>query len=323
VNSITKRILAGGVAVAALGLTACSTTAASGSGSTESNGAVAMGFAGADITIWNDQLELMRPIVEEAGYEFLTDDPQWDVNRQVSSWQAWINRGDVKAIAGFPVTPDAMVPVTEQAAAAGIPVFGYLTPWEGVAATTVVDSYDGGYELAANAATELQETGAEADLTVVLVGNRDSDFGADAMDGLSDGFLSVLPDANIVEQTATTRDEGYNITKAQLTSDEDSFVWLGGSNDTILGVYQALMDEGIAADDERFYLASRDATNETLDLIKLENSIYRTSLVVPAKALAEANASLLIAGAAGEETEDVVVPGVLVTAENADQFYVD
>ena len=320
-NSTSKRILAAGVAIAALGLTACS-SAASGDDTTESKGAVAMGFAGADITIWNDQLEIMRPIVEEAGYEFLTDDPQWDVNRQVSSWQAWINRGDVKAIAGYPVTPDAMVPVTAQAEAAGIPVFGYLLTWDGVTATTVVDSYEGGFELAANAATELQESGAAADLTVVVLGSRDNDFGAEAMDGLSEGFLSVMPDAQIVEQTATTREEGYNVAKAQITSDPESFVWLGGSNDNILGVYQALMDEGIAPDDDRFYLASRDATNETLDLIKIDNSIYRTSLVVPAQGLAEANAALLIAGAEGEDTDDVVVPGVLVTADNADEYYV-
>ncbi|MEW1834938.1 substrate-binding domain-containing protein [Microbacterium sp. NPDC079995] len=323
-STVTKRILATGVAIAALGLTACSTTAdaAAGSGAAETKGAVAMGFAGADITIWNDQLEIMRPIVEAAGYEFLTDDPQWDVNRQVSSWQAWINRGDVKAIAGYPVTPDAMVPVTQQAAAAGIPVFGYLVGWEGTAGTTVVDSYDGGYQLAANAATELKDAGADDDLTVVLVGSRDSDFSAEAMDGLSEGFTSVLPDASIVEQTAITREEGYNITKAQMTADPESHVWLGASNDTILGVYQALIEDGVSPDDPDFYLASRDATNETLDLIKIDGSIYRTSLVVPAQDLAEANAQLLIDGAEGKDTGDIVVPGVLVTAEDADDYYV-
>lgn len=319
-STVTKRILAAGVIAAALGLTACSTAGTS--DATESKGAVAMGFAGADITIWNDQLELMRPIIEDAGYEFLTDDPQWDVNRQVSSWQAWINRGDVKAIAGYPVTPDAMIPVTQQAEAAGVPVFGYLVDWEGTSGTTVVDSYDGGFELASNAATELKADGAADDLTVVIVGSRDSDFGAEAMDGLTEGFTSVLPDASIVEQTAITREDGYNITKAQMTADPESHVWLGASNDTILGVYQALIEEGIAEDDPEFYLASRDATDETLDLISIEGSIYRTSLVVPAKALAEANAKLLIDGAEGEETSDIVVPGVLVTADDADEYYV-
>ena len=321
-STVTKRILAAGVAIAALSLTACTTADAGTGEAPESKGAVAMGFAGADITIWNDQLEIMRPIVEAAGYEFLTDDPQWDVNRQVSSWQAWINRGDVKAIAGYPVTPDAMVPVTQQAEAAGIPVFGYLVGWEGTSGTTVVDSYDGGFELAANAATELQAAGADDDLTVVIVGSRDSDFSADAMDGLTEGFTSVMPDASIVEQTAITREDGYNITKAQMTADPESHVWLGASNDTILGVYQALIEEGVAEDDPDFYLASRDATNETLDLIKIDGSIYRTSLVVPAQALAEANAKLLIDGAEGKETSDIVVPGVLVTAEDADDYYV-
>lgn len=313
-----------GAVAAALALTGCSTDAggASTDAGTESLGAVAMGFPTADVTIWNDQLAIMRPIIEEAGYELLTEDSQFDVNRQVSTWTAWINRGDVKAIAGYPVNIDAMIPVTAAATAAGIPVFGYLVNWEGTSGTTLVDAYQGGFDLAANAAAELLEQGRPDDLTVILVGSRDSDLGVDVYEGLTDGFASIMPDANIVEQTALSREEGYNLVKAQLTADPESYVWLGGTSDPILGVYQGLLDSGFAPDDENFYLASRDATNEVLDFITIPNSIYRTSLVVPAKALAEANAALLIAGASGKPTVDIVVDGVMVTAENADEFYV-
>lgn len=322
-RNITRLTAAIGAAAAAISLSACASADPSETESTSdaSRGAVAMGFAGSDITIWNDQLEIMRPLIEAAGYEFLTDDPQWDINQQVSNWQAWINRGDVKAIMGYPVQADAMIPVTESANAAGIPVFGYLLSWEGASASMLVDSYQGGYDLAVNAAETIIDEGNE-DSTFVIVGDRGTDFTADATQGLVDGLASVLPDAKVVELSGSVEQDGYDVAKAQLTSDPDSTIWLGYSNDVIHGVYHALLDSGVAEDDPDYYLASRDATNQTLDFIKIPNSIYRTSIIVPAQALAEANAELLIAGAEGEDTEDIIVPSVFVTSDNADDYYV-
>lgn len=309
------------IAAAALALTACG-SASGDAGGSESKGAVAMSFAGADVTIWNDQLELMRPIIEDAGYEFLTDDPQWDVTKQISDWQAWIARGDVKAMMAFPVQADSVVPTTAQATQAGIPTFGYLLSWDGVTASTIVDSKEGGRQLGAEAGAQLVKDGRPADMTVVVFGDRTSDFISLGMDGIIDGIHSEMPSAKIVELAATSREDGYEAAKAQLTADPNSFVWLGASNDPVLGAYRALLDAGVAEDDPDYYLASRDATDETLDAISVPDSIYRSSIVVPAADLAAANAELLIAGAEGEKPESIVVPGVSVTAANASQFYV-
>lgn len=323
----------GGLGALALGaapiLAACGSSGAgadssvSTSGKGKSRGAVAMGFPSADVTSWNDQLKLMRPIIKAAGYELLTEDSQFDINRQVATWTTWINRGDVKAIAGWPVNTDAMVPVTAQAKAAGIPVFGYIQTWDGVAAAVLVDGYRGSYDLAVNAAKELAAEGRPENLTVVVMGSRDTEFGARALDGLIEGYKSVTPNAKIVEQTASTREDGYNLVKAQLTANPASYVWLGESNDMTHGAYQGLLDSGVAKDDPKYYVASRDATDETLDYITIPKSIYRTSVIVPAQDLAEADAKLLVAGAAGQPTKDITVPGVLVSAKNAAQYYVD
>lgn len=319
----SRLALVAAASIGVLALGACSTTTGTDSGE-ESKGAIAMGFASSDITIWNDQLEIMQPIIEEAGYEFLTSDPQFDIQRQVADWEAWVNRGDVKAIMGYPVSTDSMVPVTAQATAAGIPVLGYLLSWEGIAGATVVDSYDGGYELGvATGESLVEQYGDDVDVTVAILGSRETDFGANAMDGLIEGVTSVAPDVEIAELTASTREEGYNVTQSQLIADPDTKVWLGVSNDPMHGTYQALLDYGVAADDPDYFVASRDATNETLDLIKIPNSIYRTSIVVSSYDLAVANAQLLIDAAEGKPTSTVVVPGVLVTADNADEFYVD
>jgi len=312
-------------AAAALLLSGCAgatDSAGSDSGSGE-KGAIAMGFAGMDITIWNDQLKFMEPIIEDAGYEFLTSDPQWDVQKQVSDWEAWIQRGDVKAIMGFPVQSDAMVPVTAKATAAGIPVLGYATRWDGTTAGTIIDSYEDGYLVGAAAAEWINETKAkESEVPVAVVADKTSDLGKGRTEGIIAAIEEIAPNAKVYELPGISREEGNSAAKSHLVAVPDTNVWVGTSNDNTAGAYQALLDSGIAKDDSNYYVGATDATNETLDVIKIPNSIWRGGFILPAKQLAESNADLLLRAAAGEKVTDNVITSTRVTAENADEFYV-
>lgn len=309
-------LAAAGLAVV-LALSGCSTAGTA----TETKGALAMGFAGSDIPIWNDQLAIMKSIIEEAGYEFLTSDPQWDVQAQVSDWDSWINRGDVKAIGGYPIQKDAMVPVTARATAEGIPVFGYITDWDGVSAVVVADSYTNSKTVATNAAAWIAEKyGADTTQTVAVLGDRTSDNGIASTTGLIDGITEALPNAKITELASFTRDDGYKAAQSQLVADPSTAIWLGFTSDVTAGAYQAVLDSGVAADDPDYLFGCLDATNETLDLIEASGSMWRSTVVVPAQGLAEANAKLLIDGAEGKAVKDITVDGVVVTADNADDY---
>ncbi|MGD9606039.1 MAG: sugar ABC transporter substrate-binding protein [Leucobacter sp.] len=312
-------------AAAALMLSGCGGAADGGdTGSGDSSkGAVAMGFAGMDITIWNDQLKFMEPIITEAGYEFLTSDPQWDVQKQVSDWEAWINRGDVKAIMGFPVQSDAMVPVTAKANAAGIPVLGYATLWEGTAAGTVIDSYEDGYLVGEAAAEWINENYADlAEVPVGVLADKTSDLGKGRTEGIVAALEEIAPNVKVYELPGISREEGNSAAKSHMVAVPDTKVWVGTSNDNTAGAYQALLDSGVAKDDPAYYVGATDATNETLDVIKIPNSIWRGGFILPAKVLAESNADLLLRAAAGEPLSDNVITSTRVTAENADEFYV-
>lgn len=312
-------------AAAALLLSACSSGAETETASDEaSNGAIAMGFAGMDITIWNDQLKFMAPIIEEAGYEFLTSDPQWDVQKQVSDWEAWVQRGDVKAIMGFPVQSDAMVPVTAKATAAGIPVLGYATRWDGTVAGTIIDSYEDGYLVGEAAAEWINENKAdEPEVPVAVVADKTSDLGKGRTEGIIAALEENAPNVHVYELPGISREEGNSVAKSHLVAVPETQVWVGTSNDNTAGAYQALLDSGVAKDDANYYVGATDATNETLDVIKIKNSIWRGGFILPAKVLAESNADLLLRAAAGEEVEDNVITSTRVTAENADEFYVN
>ncbi|QJU53462.1 sugar ABC transporter substrate-binding protein [Herbiconiux sp. KACC 21604] len=322
-----RRILAATTAVALLGtLAACSSSSdAEGGSSTDAGGkgAVAMSFAGMDITIWNDELKFMRPIVEDAGYEFLTDDPQWQVQKQVNDWDSWITRGDVKAIMGFPVQTDAIVPVTQRAQEAGIPVLAYAAPWEGVTAGVLVDGYADGVTVGEAAGEWINENYADAaEVPVGIVADMTSDFGKQKADGLKDGLEQTAKNVKVYNLPGVSRDEGYAAATAQLTAHPDTKVWLGTSNDNMTGAYQALLDSGVAKDDPGYAVGSPDATNETLDIIGIPDSIWRIGFIVSAKELGEANANMLVAAANGDDVKDVTISAQRVTPENIDGFYV-
>lgn len=328
---LSTRFRRGGLALtaitaAALALGGCASNGAD-TGSVPSDeaskGALAMSFAGLDVPIWNAQLVYMKELVEEAGYEFLSDDPQWDVQKQIADWQAWIQRGDVKAIMGFPVQSDAIVPVTAEAVDAGIPVVGYANVWEGTTGSLGSDFNADGRMLGQAAAAWINENLAgETDVPVVLMGEQTSDRNRLMAEGVRES-LDELVDGGVVltELDAQTRDEGYSTAQSQMISNPDTRVWLGLTDGVHLGAYQAVVDSGIAVDDPTYAFGAIDATNETLDVIKIPDTIWRFGFAITAREIAEANVRLLLQAAEGEEVDDIVLVYNEVDASNADSFY--
>lgn len=312
----------------ALALSACAGTTADSGGSAaptaEKKGALAMSFAGLDIPIWVDQLAIMEPIINEAGYEFVSDDPAWDIQTQVNDWENWIQRGDVKAIMGYPVQSDSMVAVSEKAQAAGIPVLGYASTWEGTSYGVVLNNYEDGVRLGEEAGKWIKEHfGGEGSQPVALLGYWDTDLGRERSEGIVAGLENSGADVDINEISVINLDDGYAAAQSQLAAEPDTKIWLGMASEPLQGAYQYLTDQGVAADDPDYLLGALDATDEILDIVSIEDSIWRLSYILPAQQLAEANAALLIAAAEGTASEDVVIEATRVTAENADEFYVD
>jgi ribose transport system substrate-binding protein len=322
----TSRMAAIALGIAgSLVLSACAgnadTTAAEGG---DRNGAVAMSFAGLDIPIWVDQLEIMEPIINEAGYEFISHDPAWDIQTQVNDWENWIQRGDVKAIMGYPVQSDSMVAVTEKAQAAGIPVLGYAGTWEGTSYGVLLNNYEDGVRLGEEAGEWIKEQyGDDGTQPVALLGYWDTDLGRERSEGIVAGLENSGADVRINEISVINLDDGYAAAQSQLAAEPDTKIWLGMASEPLQGAYQYLTDQGVAADDPDVLLGALDATDEILDIVTIEDSIWRLSYILPARQLAEANAELLIAAAEGTAEEDIVIESTRVTPENAAEFYVN
>ncbi|MEX2508887.1 MAG: sugar ABC transporter substrate-binding protein [Homoserinimonas sp.] len=313
--------LVAATATLALALTGCS-AADAGPGSSDDKGSVAMSFGGLDIQIWVDMLSYMEPIIEDAGYELITDDPKWDIQTQVSDWETWIVRGDVKAIMGYPVQSDSMVAVTQQAQDAGIPVVGYASEWEGTSNSVVLDNFADGKMLGEEAVAWMEETyGTSAEIPVALLGYWDTDLGRERSEGIREALDESGLNLDISEIPVVSLDDGYAAVQNQLTAVPDTKVWLAMASDPALGAYRALIDAGVDPEDPEVILASHDATNEVLDINKNADSFYRLSYILPAEELGRACAEMLIAAAEGNLSGNSTVEPTRVTPENADEFY--
>ena len=169
----------------------------------------------------------------------------------MQDWEAWIGRGDVKAIMGWPIQVDALLPVTKKANDAGIPVMGYAVAWDGTKANLLTRPEEDGKRLAGDAVKSINTAYPDGKVEVAVLSDRQNDLTRLRVEGLVKGVEEALPDATVTEVAALTRDDGYTAAKQHLTAHPDTTVWLSYSDDNMKGVYQALKDTGVKLDDPR------------------------------------------------------------------------
>lgn len=312
--------------IASLTLVACSSEGSTNSSSDSGNGekgAVALSFGGLDITLWNDIIKLVEPEVNDAGYELLVDDPQWDVQKQISDWQAWVTRGDVKSMVAFPIQADALVPQTKAMVDAGIPVIGYSTQWPGVEHFMAAEHYKDGVKMGEAAGEWIMENYGESPVHVALLVARELDLGRLRADGALEGLKNSVPNVIVDELSGASREDGQANTERQLVAHPDTKIWLSTLEDNLLGTYRVLMDKGVDPKDPKVMLGSMDVTNASIDIIKEPDSIYRLAYVFPAQPIADAIVESLITAAEGGDVQDIRLVGTRVTADTAMDYYLD
>jgi ribose transport system substrate-binding protein len=284
-------------------------------------GAVAMSFGDLSVALWKDEIDDMKPLLEERGYTFLSDDPKGNVQTQVNDWEGWIARGDVKAIMGYPLQVNALVPVTKKAQEAGIEVLGYSQNWPGTTAALVTDPAKDGEVLGRSAGTWLTEKFGDEPTRVAVLGGRATDLLRFRTDGIVAGVKATNPNAEIdVLSTDLSRTEGFNQAKSELERRGKVDAWIGISDDPMAGAYKAVTAAGVAPDDPNVFFGTLDLTEGTLELMGKPNSIWRVGYVFTRDDLVKINVDMLTAAAEGRPVEDVRVDPTLVTPENYKQF---
>ena len=201
----------------------------------------------------------------------------------MQDWKSWIAQRKVKAIMGWPINADAMIPVTRQAQDAGIPVIGYAVHWRGISAAMLTNPEKDGRSIAEYAVNWVTENiGADAAVENLRAQRRAERPDRAARQGHLRGRQGRPAERHGLQ--GTPRSRAKTATPRPSSSSPrtpDTTIWLSFSNDNMKGVYKALTDAGVAPDDPRYFLAGMDVTNEDLDLISAAEQHLPDGLRLP------------------------------------------
>lgn len=295
------RLLAVALATAAMLLVSACTSAAdvNSGGDTvaeaRTSKKIAFDYPFTSLGIYSVILGLMEDNAEEAGYTVVTtDNPEAALDRQISNLTSLIN-SDVAAIVTFPIEPDSVVTLMEQAQSKGIKWINYGTH---------IDGEDGFIDFAGEATGRAQvegfvkwaeENGVDSG-SVLVTTNDTSDLGRTRTTGMLEAMAELAPKFTVVQQPAVSTDEGLAAARAELAKNPALVGALGLNDDVSLGLAQGFKEAGKSASDLVF-VAGNDGAPQVLEALKANDTVLRATIVLDinetGKALAEMPIQLL------------------------------
>ena len=264
----------------------------------------------------------IKKIGEEKGVQVDMFDAALDVNKEADLMsQAVLQKYD--AIIVGPVDTEALVPSIKEANEVGIPVINYDSFVEGADVYARVGS--GNKEMGAlageYAAEMLKEKNGEVKGNVIVL----SYPALETINQRNAGFIEVMkeyPDVVIKEETVEecTAEGGQKLTDNLLIANpEGSLDIIYGSN---AGVALGALASVSSADRKDVALVGIDNEEGQLNALK-DGSFYKATIAQDSYSIGEKAMEAALAAIEGEKTGDVVVPGILVTAENVEEYLAD
>lgn len=259
---------------------------------------------------------------EENGIQVDMFDAALDVNKEADLMSQAILQGYDAIIVG-PVDTEALVPSIKEANEAGIPVINYDSFIEGADVYARVGSgnEDMGKTAGEYAAELLKEKNGEVKGNIIVL----SYPALETMNKRIAGFKEALkdyPDVTIKEETVEqcTAEGGQALTDNLLIANPEGTVDIiyGSNAGVVLGALAAVS----SADRSEVALIGIDNEEGQLNALK-EGTYYKATVAQDSYSIGEEAMNAAIEAIKGEKTGDVVVPGILVTSENVEQYITD
>jgi ribose transport system substrate-binding protein len=232
------------------------------------------------------EMNFAKAKAKELGYKFILDDPQGDLNRQVSTIKTWIDQ-KVDAIVTVALDPNVFESIAQQARDKGIKWITY---------GSALKSQDGQIDLQqrlsgdtiGKLAGEWITKNLGGDAKVALLTYEKGDWARQRREGIQAGLKAAAPNAKIVaKQDALSETEGLNVTNTLLQAHPDLNVVLAIEETASEGAYEAFVRKGHAKDDPKVFLAGIDGTIKALKLLDAGNTMYRGSAALSLKDIGE------------------------------------
>lgn len=264
----------------------------------------------------------IKKIGEDNGVQVDMFDAALDASKEADLMsQAILQKYD--AIIVGPVDTQALVPSIKEANEAGIPVINYDSFIEGAEVYARVGSgnADMGKTAGEYAADMLKEKYGEVKGTVIVL----SYPALETMNKRNEGFIEALkeyPDVTIKEETVEecTAEGGQKLTDNLLIANPEGTVDIiyGSNAGVALGALAAVSSAGR----EDVALVGIDNEEGQLNALK-DGRYYKATVAQDSYSIGEKAMNAALAAIDGEKTGDVVVPGILVTSDNVEEYLED
>lgn len=211
----------------------------------------------------------------ELGFKLVTVDADYDVAKQVSQMEDFLNQ-EVDCVIACPIDGNALMQVTDDLQEAGIPVFTFAQSIDNAYFSYIVDEYAYGQAIGANAAKWINEK-LDGEAEVLIISQDNVEAVVRRGDGIQDTIEEQCPNSTIVARQAGDNPElGMQIAEDILQQFPNVKVITGNNDSGALGGYEAVKAMGLATED--FYVGGADATPEALSKMKEEGSVYRATV---------------------------------------------
>ena len=264
----------------------------------------------------------IKKVGEENGVQVDMFDAALDVSKEADLMsQAILQKYD--AIIVGPVDTQALIPSIKEANDAGIPVINYDSFIEGAEVYARVGSgnKDMGKTAGEYAADMLKEKYGEVNGNVIVL----SYPALETMNQRNEGFIEALkeyPDVTIKEETVEecTAEGGQKLTDNLLIANpEGTLDIIYGSN---AGVALGALASVSSAGREDIALVGIDNEEGQLNALK-DGRYYKATVAQDSYSIGEEAMNAALSAIEGKKTGDVVVPGILVTADNVEDYLTD
>lgn len=230
------------------------------------------------------EMNFARAKAKELGYDFILDDPQGDLNRQVSTIKTWITQG-VDAIVTVALDPNVFEGVAREAREKGIKWITYGSALKNQDGQIDLQQHLGG-ETIGKMAGEWLTRRHDGEGKVALLTYEKGEWARQRREGIEAGLKATAPQAKIVaRQDALSETEGLNVTNTLLQAHPDLNAVLAIEETATEGAYEAFIRKGRPKDDPEVFLAGIDGTLKALQLLEQGDTMYRGSAALSLKAI--------------------------------------
>lgn len=255
-----------------------------------------------------------KDMAEDLGASLNVQDAQLDLANQNEQIDAFIQQ-DVDLIIISAVDEDGIGPAVERAKQAGVIVIAVDTPAVGADAVVMTDAVEAGEKSCEYLVEQMGGKG-----NILIVDGTVIQTIIDRITGCNN-VLESYPDVKIVGHQASDNDRasGLAVTTDMLTATPDVQGIFGMNDPSALGAVLAVEQAGKS---DSIIVTGVDGSPEGVEELKREGSPFiGTATQNPAEMVREAvRIAQQFAAGEGEEYEVVLIPSVLVTRDDVDQY---